>query len=141
MKTIVAVFLALALTGLSFIPTNKPDSPEKIVRQLFDSFNRHQWAEMAGLYAENAEFLDLAFGAAYVARTHEQIQRHYEELHQLFPDIRDEVTSLVSCGDKVVVEFISSGTDSGGSSWSLPICTVFTVKENKIARDATYYDL
>lgn len=141
MKTIVALLLALALAGLTFIPVNKPDREEEIVLQLFDAFNRHQWTEMAGFYAEEAEFLDPAFGDGYVVRSHEQIKAHYEELHQLFPDIQDEVLSVLSSGDKVVVEFVSSGTGPDGSRWKLPICTVFTISGDKIIRDGTYYDL
>jgi ketosteroid isomerase-like protein len=141
MKTIVALLLALALAGLTFIPVNKRDREEEIVLQLFDAFNRHQWIEMAGFYAERAEFLDPAFGDRYLTRSHEQIKKHYEELHQLFPDIQDSVLSVISSGDKVVVEFISSGVSPDGSRWKLPVCTVFTISGDKIIRDASYYGL
>jgi ketosteroid isomerase-like protein len=40
----------------------------------------------------------------------------------------------------ITVEFISKGTGPDGKAFELPICTVLTVEDGKIAKDFTYYD-
>ena len=65
---------------------------------------------------------------------------HYLELEKMFPDIKDELTDVITSGNRVVVQFLSTGTAPDGTQWHLPICTVFTLKDGEIVVDATYYD-
>ena len=64
---------------------------EKIVRELFDHFNKHDWKAMAELYTDPAEFKDPAFGPGVVTQSHQQTIAKYSEMQQMFPDIRDDV--------------------------------------------------
>lgn len=114
---------------------------EKIVRQMYDHFNNHDWAKMASLYSNPAEFRDPSLGLDIVKQTHEQTIKKYTELNGVFKDIHDEVKSIYPSGDKhIVVEFESSGTAPDGSKFRLPICTIFTIENGLITKDFTYYD-
>ncbi len=60
-------------------------------------------------------------------------------MQKTFPDLHDEVVTLFSQGDKVAVEFISTGMD-GNQKFTLPISTIFIIQNGKIVSDATYYN-
>jgi ketosteroid isomerase-like protein len=138
---ILLVILALAACSPSAPDQSAAGANEKIVRQLFDHFNKHDWTAMAELYTDPAEFKDPTFGPGVVTQTHQQTITKYNELQQLFPDIHDDVTEVYPSGDNhVIVEFVSTGTSPDGSAFTLPICTIFTLENGKITQDFTYYD-
>lgn len=114
---------------------------EAIIQQYFDHFNKHEWKQMAELYAPNADFKDPALGKGIVKQTPEQIIEKYTALQQIFPDIHDEIVKIYpSTNEFITVEFISKGTAADGTLLELPICTIFTIKDGKIVADFTYYD-
>lgn len=108
---------------------------------MFEAFNRHAWDSMAGYYADSAMFLDPSFGMEYVLKTRKETAAKYRELAVIFPDIHDKVAGMYASGDKVTVEFVSTGTMGDTLTFKLPIVAVLTFKEGMIVRDATYYDL
>jgi len=108
---------------------------------MFEAFNRHAWDSMAGYYAEPALFLDPSFGMEYVSKTRNETAAKYRELAGMFPNIHDEVVGMYPSGDKVTVEFVSTGMMGDTLAFKLPIVTVLTFKDALIVRDATYYDL
>ncbi|MEW6127905.1 MAG: nuclear transport factor 2 family protein [Acidobacteriota bacterium] len=112
----------------------------KVALQMFEAFNQHDWAKMASFYIEDAEFLDPSYGAEYVKKRREALIAKYSGMEKMSPDIRDEIVGVYAADDKVIVEFISSGSIKNGGKWSLPICSILTVKQGKIIKDATYYD-
>jgi hypothetical protein len=113
----------------------------ELVQDVFRFFNDHNWEQMASLYANPSEFKDPVFGIETVMQTREEIIKKYRELNEMSPDIQDEILTIYPSGEKhVIVEFISSGTSSDGSKWKLPLVTIFTVENNLIVRDFTYYD-
>jgi ketosteroid isomerase-like protein len=115
---------------------------EKRVRQYFEHFNKHEWAKMANMYAEIAEFKDPTLGQGIVKQTRQQIIDKYSELHKIFPNIHDQVLQIYTSGDKhVVVEFVSTGTAASDSSkFELPICAILTIENGLITKDFTYFD-
>ncbi|RYE15324.1 MAG: nuclear transport factor 2 family protein [Sphingobacteriales bacterium] len=134
--------IALIFTVLA--SCNKVDSEgEKNIaaaKGMFAAFNNHNWEKMASFYTDTAEFLDPAFGQAYVRKTQPETAKKYAEMHQMFQDIKDDITGVTAAGDRVVVQFTSSGTPGGAAKWELPICSILTFKDGKIIKDATYYD-
>lgn len=140
-----APLILLTLTLLACGPSGAEQSAsaenEKIVRQLFEHFNKHDWNAMAKLYSDPAEFKDPAFGPGVVKQTHQETIAKYSEMQQIFPDIRDDVAEVYPSGNNhVIVEFTSTGTSPDGSAFTLPICTIFTIENGKITKDFTYYD-
>ena len=136
------VCIVLLFLSTTFYARNEPleVKNEAIVRAMFEAFNQHEWQKMASFYDEQARFLDPSYGPGYVTRSRQQTVEHYRELEKIFPDIKDELTGVIASGNKVVVQFLSRGTAPDGTTWQLPICTVFTLKAGKIVIDATYYD-
>lgn len=112
----------------------------KVAMQMFAAFNQHDWKKMANYYIEEAQFLDPAYGTEYVKKRREEIIVKYAGMEKMSPDIHDEIAGVYASGDKVIVEFVSSGSLKNGEKWSLPICSILTIKQGKIIKDATYYN-
>lgn len=112
----------------------------QVATGMFEAFNRHDWPAMAAFYSDSALFLDPSLGKNYVTRTRQQVVAKYKEMGEMFVDIKDEVKAMYTSGDHVTVEFVSSGSSAQTGAWVLPICTVLTIKDGKIIKDATYYD-
>jgi ketosteroid isomerase-like protein len=121
-------------------PVNNVAKNSAIIEQYFAQFNKHDWKAMADMYIDNPEMKDPAFGIANVKMTKADIIKKYLELHQMIPDVKDSVVAVYTSGNYMTVEFESSGTGPDGKKFSLPICTVFEIKEGKITKDFTYYD-
>lgn len=139
-RTVLSTVLAVMLLGRCTAPAREEDNAAT-ARQLFEAFNAHAWETMATYYSEPASFLDPSLGRSYVDQHRADIVRKYAEMHQMFPDIHDEVTGIYPSGDRVVVEFTSTGTSADSVSFVLPIVTVLTFQDGRIVKDATYYDL
>jgi len=113
----------------------------ELVRSVFRNFNEHKWRQMADLYANPAEFKDPTFGFDIVIQSQEQIIHKYEQMEKMSFDIQDTIVELYATEDKhIIVEFVSSGSNSDGSKWQLPLVTIFTIENNLITKEFTYYD-
>jgi ketosteroid isomerase-like protein len=138
MRLFSALLFAIVVSSCRSAPAEDAGA---VAQKMFDAFNNHQWSAMADAYDSTALFLDPSLGQAYVHQSHAQIEAKYAGMHKMFPDIHDEITGMYVAGDKVTVEFISTGRMNDSVSFTLPIVSVLTVQHGKIIRDATYYDL
>lgn len=129
------MLLASILEGQAQIPDNNVS----VVKSIFQAFNAHDWNGMMQYYADDAVFIDPSFQETIGDRNF--MIRHHTELHQHFQGIHDEVKFIYAAADTIIVEFVSTGTNESGESFTLPVCTVFTFKNGKVIRDATYYDV
>jgi ketosteroid isomerase-like protein len=132
--------LALAVSGCTSEKADDTKANVAVVKNMFDAFNRHDWKAMADYYIDSAFFLDPSYGLEYVRQSRGQLVKKYSEMQQLFPDIHDELVGAYLSGDKVTIEFVSSGTSGDGTKFKLPISCILTIKDGKIVKDATYYD-
>ncbi len=112
----------------------------KLVRSMFDAFNKHDWHSMAAYYSDSALFLDPAFGTTYVKQNHEQMEKKYQEMEDYFPNIHDSIAGIYPSGANVMVEFVSTGAAPDSTSFRLPISSVLTIQNKQIVREATYYN-
>jgi hypothetical protein len=120
---------------------NEKLANEKLVKQYFEHFNSHEWAKMANMYTETADFKDPSLGKGIVKQTRKQIIEKYATLNNIFPDLHDKIIQIYPSGDKhIIVEFVSSGTAPDSSKLELPICTIFTIENGLITKDFTYFD-
>ncbi|WP_207758922.1 nuclear transport factor 2 family protein [Flavobacterium aurantiibacter] len=92
------------------------------------------------MYIAQPEMKDPAYGLKNVKMSHGEIVKKYSELHKMIPDVQDRVVAMYPSENHVIVEFESSGTAPDGKKFSLPICTIFEIKDGKISKDLTYYD-
>lgn len=117
------------------------DQNQILITQYFTHFNKHDWTQLAAMYADTVACKDPTLGVGIVQQTGKELADKYEELQQIFADLKDEVLQMYPSGDKhVIVEFVSSGTAPDGSKFELPICTIFTIENEKITKDFTYFD-
>ncbi len=116
------------------------DANRAVANKMFDAFNKHDWKAMANCYADTASFLDPSFGTDYVSKTRAETIAKYDEVTRIFPDLHDEVIGMYTSGDKVIAEFIATGSMSDSVKFRIPIAIVLTIKDGLIVRDATYYD-
>jgi ketosteroid isomerase-like protein len=139
MKVLIGFLLAVLIASCQS-PRSNEDENTAIAKQMFEAFNKHDWPAMAAYYTPSASFLDPSFGPDYVVKSREETASKYAEMEKMFSNIRDDITGLYPYGDKVIIEFISTGTSSDGQKFKLPIVTVLTFKDGIIVKDATYYD-
>src|ERR1700723_3704256 len=95
--TISALFLSMSMSMMS--------AQGAIIDKLFDSFNRHDVAALQALYAPNARLTSSDFCKP---RTGADVTRTYGALFRAFPDIRDDVETIIIEGDRVAVRFVTS---------------------------------
>lgn len=129
--------------GISSCTTDSSKQEEKNiahVKRMFDAFNSHDWKSMSEHYADSSLFLDPAFGTDYVYQLRSETASKYAKMEQMFPTIHDEVVGIFANGDKVAVEFVSTGTSDDSVSFILPIICILTLQNNLIVKDATYYN-
>lgn len=114
---------------------------EAFIQRYFTYFNQHDWNKLAEMYIEKAQFKDPSLGKGIVTQTRQQTIQKYSELQKVFPDIHDTIIAIYPSGEKhIIVEFISTGTAPDKSKFELPITTIFTIENNLISSDFTYYD-
>lgn len=139
--TVLFVTFAIIACNVQKSKNYKAAENEKIILQFYEYFNKHEWEKMGGMYTEISDFKDPSLGPGLVKQTRQQIIEKYLGLNEMFPDIKDEVIQIYPSADNyIIVEFISTGTAPNGSRFELPICTIFTIENGKIAKDFTYYD-
>ncbi len=140
-KIRIGFLLILFVSGCSKKHEESPPNKNVvIVTSMFDAFNRHDWKAMADHYIDSASFLDPSFGKEYIIQSKAALASKYEEMQKFLPDIHDDIVGLYPSGDKVSIEFISTGTMPDGTKFSLPISCILTLENGKIVKDATYYD-
>ncbi|WP_179471850.1 nuclear transport factor 2 family protein [Chryseobacterium sp. H1D6B] len=142
-KLIPLFFISFLLFSCNEISKNenKSSENEKLIKNYFELFNKHQWEDLSNLYIENAVFKDPSLGTGIVKQTKKDFAKKYSELNQMFPDLKDSIIQIYPSGEKnIIVEFISTGTAPGSPKFELPICTIFTIENGKITKDFTYYD-
>lgn len=129
------------LTLKSCTTMDHQERNKQLVVDYFNHFNKHNWADMADMYTAHAKFKDPEMGHETVTMSKEEIIAKYVELQGIFTDIKDEVITMYTTENNVIVEFVSTGTAPDNTKFLLPICTIFEFDENgKITKDFTYYD-
>jgi ketosteroid isomerase-like protein len=109
-------------------------SPEEVVGGMFAAFNRHDAAAMELMYSPDARLTSSDFCRT---RGRSDVRRTYEALFRAYPDIHDEVTTIVSEGDRVAVRFTAVSTRS---RMALTIHTFLKVRDGRIVEDDSVFD-
>jgi steroid delta-isomerase-like uncharacterized protein len=127
-----------------------------LARSVLELFNSRQsdpaWLEKSiAAFAADAEDMDVPSGATlHGPDGHKRIALFFAES---FPDLRVELTDVFATEDRVALESIVRGTNTG--SWNLPtgaipargrsielwVCHVFQIRNGKIASHHVYYDM
>ena len=141
MKKLILIFSLIIAMFSCNKSSNQSSENQAIIKKLYEHFNKHEWQKMADLYVEVIDFKDPSFGTEITKQTRQQTAQKYSEMEKMFPDVRDEVVQIYDSGNNVViVEFVSTGTAPDGTKFKMPICSIYTIENGKIAKDFTYYD-
>ncbi len=141
MRNIFFIMLLLFITSCTIKNNQDTHKNNVLVKQYFSHFNNHDWNKMAEMYSTTAEFKDPSIGQGIIKQTRKQIIKKYSELHEVFPDIVDEIIEIYPSGkSNIIIEFVSKGTAPDGSQFELPICTIFTIENGLITKDFSYFD-
>ena len=120
--------------------------PETIVEGMFDALNARDYAKAAGAIAEHCEWHSVATEGVH--RGPGAIVKGLREFVAAFPDWRADVKSVTAAGERVVIEWDSSGTfrhpfrgkPPNGKRFRRRGCSVAEVEGGKIVRYRDYYD-
>ena len=127
-----------------------------LVRSLLELYNSRQsdpdWLDKsAAAFAADAEVIDVPPGTTLHGP--DGYKRLVLFFVQAFPDMRIELTNVFATEDQVTLEFTSRGTSIGslplppgtlpatGRSFELRFCQVVQIRNGKIVRFRTYYDM
>jgi ketosteroid isomerase-like protein len=119
-----------------FLSMSMMSGPAAIVHKLFVSFNRHDTAALQALYVPNARLTSSDFCKP---RTGADVTRTYEALFLAFPDIRDDVETIIIEGNRAAVRFVSSSR-ARGMHLHLDLVTFFRIQGGRIIEDDTIFD-
>lgn len=141
----IILIIGISIFGISCSEKNQDeknvDSNKKIILEMFDAFNNHDWEKMASYYSDSAIFKDPSLGNESIVQSKTEIIEKYRELEKMFPDVKDSLINIYHAeANHVIVEFISNGSMTDTSKWYLPIATIFKIENNKIVEDFTYYN-
>ena len=140
----------LSISCLLFVTACKNNTDESIISQnikrakkSFQAFNEHNWELQASFFSDTCKYLDPSYGDKHVMESRKGKAAKYAAMETESPDIKDSITNIFGYGDKVVIQFTSTGTsktENGDYKWSVPICCVFTYKDGLVIIDETYYN-
>ena len=126
----------MAISALPLTASVSMTGPVAVIDQLFDAFNRHDVAALQALYAPNARLTSSDFCKP---RTGTDVGRTYGAMFRAFPDIRDDVDTIIIDGDRAAVRFVSSSRTPGGS-FRVKLMTFFRFSGGRIVEDDTVFD-
>ena len=109
------------------------------VQQKFDAFNRHDADAIERLYARDAALHSPDYPSL---SGNKPIADTYRKIFGMIPDARDDLTSIESAGNHVYVQFVMRGHLGGAQDKpiALRLMSVYTIQNDRIAEDNTYYD-
>lgn len=108
--------------------------PRDVVLSMFEAFDRHDVDAMVRLYAPEARLTSPDYCRP---RGGDDVPRSHRTLFAEFPDIRDELESVVAEGDLVAVRF--TAISSQGELF-VPIQAMLRVRDGLIVSDDALFD-
>jgi SnoaL-like domain len=126
----------MAIPGLLLTASVSVTGPAALIDRLFDSFNRHDVAALQALYAPNARLTSSDFCKPRIGS---DVGRTYSAMFRAFPDIRDDVDTIIIDGDRAAVRFVSSSHAPGGT-FRIKLMTFFRFSGSWIMEDDTVFD-
>ena len=121
----------------------KPDpvktDPIKIVQAKFDAFNRHDVSVIESLFAADATLQSPDYPHLV---GNSKISLTYRQLFDAIPDAKDTVVLLDRVLNRVYAQFVLSGHLKGAENKvvTVRILSVYTIENQRIVSDTTYYD-
>jgi steroid delta-isomerase-like uncharacterized protein len=136
--TAIAVILSVSCLGAA---AGRDKSADLIQRQ-YAAWNAHDANQVASFYTEEVVYEDVAFGIK--ARGQEELRKMAAGFFTGVPDLKLEIVSHTSTGNRGSVEWVFSGTDVGlyktGKKFSVRGASVYELRGGKFSSNRDYYD-
>ncbi len=137
--TTIAVIISIACLGAA---THRDKSTDDLVRREFSAWNAHDADQVASFYTDDVVYEDVAFGLQ--ARGHAEMRKLAADFFAGVPDLKLEIVSNLSTGNRGSVEWVFSGTDVGlyktGKKFSVRGASVYELRGGKFSSNRDYYD-
>lgn len=116
-----------------------------IVRQEMEAINRRDFDKVRELKHEQYSFTGPDGQKHQGKQAGIEMAEFY--IHS-FPDLHFEIKHMITQGNEVVVEYITSGTHQGElmgfaptyRNGSIPVCSIFEIRDEKIYSERQYFD-
>ena len=136
--TAVAVVISICCVGAN----SSSDKSTDLVQSNFAAWNAHDADTVASLYTDDVIYEDVTFGL--IAHGHAEMRKMAADFFASVPDLKLEVVSNTSMGDRGSVEWVFSGTDVGlyktGKKFSVRGASVYELRDGKFSANRDYYD-
>ena len=136
--TTVAVIISLCCLGAASGGNKSAD----LVQKQFAAWNAHDADQVASFYTDDVVYEDVAFGLK--AHGHSEMRKLAADFFAGVPDLKLEVVSNTSIGNRGSVEWVFSGTDVGlyktGRKFSVRGASVYELRGGKFSSNRDYYD-
>jgi ketosteroid isomerase-like protein len=114
-----------------------PEVPAAI-RRYFDGLNNEDWEDFAAVWTEDAELIGVG---ARPRKGRDDVMTYYSTVLVPYPVHRDDPYAIHVCGDVVTVEIAFTGETHEGVPVEFEAVDVFTLRDGRICRLTTWYDL
>lgn len=138
LRTLISSIIATGtMASFALADTARAPTNDQVIEALFEAFNDHDVARIRDFYTDDAVVYSPEACEPTVGP--DAIAAGYAEMFQQIPDVHDELTLVVSEGDRVAVTFTATGTVEG-YSFELPIAAFLQMEDGKIKEDRVYFD-
>lgn len=142
MKPRIASAIAMMISICCVGAASSKDKSTDLVQNNFAAWNAHDADRVASLYTDDVIYEDVTFGL--MARGHAEMQKMAADFFASVPDLKLEVVSNTSMGNRGSVEWIFSGTDVAlyktGKKFSVRGASVYELRGGKFSGNRDYYD-
>ncbi len=118
------------------------DKTTDLMEKQFAAWNAHDADKLASFYTDDVIYEDVAFGLK--AHGHAELRKMAADFFASVPDLKLEVVSNASMGNRGSVEWVFSGTDVGlyktGKKFSVRGASVYELRGGKFSSNRDYYD-
>ena len=142
MKPRIASAVAMMISICCVGAASSKDKSTDLVQSNFAAWNAHDADKVASLYTDDVIYEDVTFGL--MARGHAEMRKMAADFFASVPDLKLEVVSNTSMGNRGSVEWIFSGTDvvlyKTGKKFSVRGASVYELRGGKFSGNRDYYD-
>ena len=142
MKPRIATTIAVIISMCCLGAATSRDKSTDLVQKQFAAWNAHDANKVASFYTDDVVYEDVAFGLT--AHGHAEMRKLAADFFAGVPDLKLEVVSNTSMGNRGSVEWVFSGTDVGlyktGKKFSVRGASVYQLRGGKFSSNRDYYD-
>jgi steroid delta-isomerase-like uncharacterized protein len=151
-QTLTKFILLILLLNTGLVFANHPESQEtsvgeQLIRSFADFWSSKDIDQLDLIYSKDAIFEDVADGATYDGLA--EIKKSLHDDITFAPDVKVKIISILVVGNRGVLEWFWSGTQTGdipglmpatGKNFSIRGVTIFEFEGDRIKKQSDYYD-